>query len=248
MAKIVVIGGTGNIGKKLVSKLSEHGHVAQAASPSTGVDAVTGKGVAEALNGADVVIDVSQSPSFAPAAVLDFFQTGTTNLLEAARDAGVKHYVALSVVGAQRLDDSPYLHAKHVQQTLIEESGLPYTIVQATQFFEFIGTVAAVATDGDTVRASSALIQPIASGDVAAAVGRTAVGEPQNATIEIGGPEEFPIDELLRKTLAHRKDPRTVVTDPEARYFGAALDKGSLVTGEGATIFETRYPDWLAQN
>lgn len=244
--KIVVIGGTGLIGSKLVGKLGEHGHEAIAASPNSGVNTLTGEGLAEVLTGADVVVDVSNSPSFDDDAVMDFFTTSTTNLLEAERAAGVAHHVALSVVGTERLAESGYFRAKISQEKLIRESGLPYSIVHATQFFEFVKSIAQAATTDDTVRLSPALIQPIAAEDVASAVGRTAVGAPLNGTIEIAGPEQFGLDELIRTGLAYSGDPRLVVADPDARYFNAHLDERMLLPGDGAAIFETRFEAWLA--
>lgn len=246
--KIVVIGGTGLIGSKLVSKLGEHGHEAIAASPNSGVNTITSEGLAEVLAGADVVVDVSNSPSFEEAAVLAFFTTSTTNLLAAEKAAGVGHHVALSVVGTERLTDSPYMRAKVAQETLIKDSGVPYSLVHATQFFEFVKSIADGATEGTTVRLSPALIQPIAADDVATAVGRTAVGAPLNATIEVAGPQKFGLDELIRQGLAYKGDPREVVADPEARYFGALLSPDSLVAGDGATIFETTFAQWLDTN
>ena len=246
--KIVVIGGTGLIGSKLVTKLGEHGHEAVAASPNSGVNTITGEGLAEALAGADVVVDVSNSPSFEEAAVLAFFTTSTTNLLAAEKAAGVGHHVALSVVGTERLVDSPYMRAKVAQETLIKQSGVPYSLVHATQFFEFVKSIADAATEGNTVRLSPALIQPIAADDVATAVGRTAVGGPLNATIEIAGPQKLGLDELIREGLAFRNDPREVVADPEARYFGALLSQDSLVAGADATVFETTFAQWLEAN
>ena len=246
--KIVVIGGTGLIGSKVVTKLGEHGHVAVAASPNSGVNTITGAGLAEVLAGADVVVDVSNSPSFEEAEVLAFFTTSTTNLLAAEKVAGVGHHVALSVVGTERLVDSPYMRAKVAQETLIKQSGVPYSLVHATQFFEFVKSIADGATEGVTVRLSPALIQPIAADDVATVVARTAVGEPLNATIEIAGPEKFGLDELIRQGLAFKNDPREVVADPEAPYFGARLSQDSLVASAGATIFETTFDQWLDAN
>ncbi|MFL6113128.1 MAG: SDR family oxidoreductase [Catenulispora sp.] len=246
--KIVVIGGTGLIGSKLVAKLREHGQEAVPAAPSTGVDTLTGDGLAEALTGADVVVDVSNSPSFADDPVMQFFRTSTTNILAAEKQAGVGHHVALSVVGTDRLTDSGYFRAKLVQERLIKDSGLPYSIVHATQFFEFVGGIADEATHGDTVRLSDALIQPIASEDVAAAVGRVAVGAPLNGIAEIGGPEQFGVDEFVRKALTFRGDPRTIVTDPEARYWGVLLDKDTLLPGPDAQLAATRLGDWLPLN
>ncbi len=244
--KIVVIGGTGLIGSQVVSKLGEHGHEAVAASPNTGVNTLTGEGLAEVLEGADVVIDVSNSPSFEDAAVLEFFKTATGNLLAAEKAAGVGHHVALSVVGTERMADKGYFKAKAVQEQLIADSGIPYSIVHATQFFEFIKSIAALATDGDTVRLPPVLFQPMASEDVAKAVGRTAVGAPINGIVEIGGPEKFRMDELVREALKARNDPRQVVTDPDALYFGDyKVDDSTLVPADGALLGEVRFHDWL---
>jgi uncharacterized protein YbjT (DUF2867 family) len=246
--KIVVIGGTGLIGSKLVGKLREHGHEAVPASPDTGVNTLTGEGLAEALEGADVVVDVSNSPSFADDPVLNFFRTSTTNLLEAEKTAGVGHHVALSVVGTERLLESGYFRAKIVQENLIKESGRPYSIVHATQFFEFVGSIADEATHGETVRLSDARIQPMASADVAAAVARAAVGAPLNDTVEVAGPEVFGLDELIRKALSFRGDSRTVVTDRDARYFGVLLTKDMLLPGPDAQLATTRFERWLPLN
>ncbi|MET8184102.1 SDR family oxidoreductase [Streptomyces sp. NPDC005336] len=245
--KIVVIGGTGLIGSTLVRTLAEHGHDAIPASPRSGVNTLTGEGLAEALQGAQVVVDVSNSPSFADDAVMEFFRTSTANLLEAETEAGVGHHVALSVVGTERLVESGYFRAKMAQENLIEESGAPYSIIRATQFFEFVESIAQGATDGTTVRLSSARIQPIAAADVAGAVGRTAVAAPLNGTVEVAGPEQFGLDELIREGLAHRDDPREVVTDPEARYFGVPLEERTLLPGDGALLSDTRFADWLAR-
>jgi uncharacterized protein YbjT (DUF2867 family) len=245
--KIVVIGGTGLIGSKLVNKLGEHGHEAVAASPDSGVNTLTGEGLADVLQGADTVVDVSNSPSFEDAAVLNFFTTSTRNQLAAEKEAGVGHHVALSVVGTERLAESGYFRAKIAQEKLIKESGVPYSIVHATQFFEFVKSIAQAATDGNTVRLSPALIQPMAAEDVATAVARTTVGSPQNATIEVAGPEQFGLDELIRKGLSFQGDPREVVTDPNARYFNALLQDGELLPGNEATIYNTRFEDWLNQ-
>ncbi|MER5910468.1 SDR family oxidoreductase [Streptomyces sp. NPDC001982] len=245
--KVVVIGGTGLIGSKLVGKLAEHGHEAVAAAPNTGVNTLTGEGLAEVLEGASVVVDVSNSPSFEDEAVMVFFRTATTNLLEAEAEAGVTHHVALSVVGTERLQESGYFRAKQAQEELIKASGMPYTIVHATQFFEFVKAIAAEATDGDTVRLAPAKIQPIASDDVAAAVGRAAVGSPVGGVVEVAGPETFGLDELIRTGLAAANDPRTVVTDPKARYFAAELEEATLLPGPDAHIAETRFTDWLAR-
>jgi uncharacterized protein YbjT (DUF2867 family) len=243
--KLVVIGGTGLIGSKLVTKLREHGHDALPASPNSGVNTLTGEGVAEALDGADVVVDVSNSPSFEDAAVLDFFETSTRTLLDAEAAAGVGHHVALSVVGTDRLPDSGYFRAKVAQEQLIEGSSIPYSIVHATQFFEFISRIADDATDGDTVRLPTALIQPMAADDVAAAVARVAVGEPLDGVVEVAGPEQFHFDELVRRALSARHDPRQVVADPGALYFGALLDERTLVPGDGARLGEITLDEWL---
>ncbi len=246
--KIVVIGGTGRVGSKLVDLLREHGHEALAASPNTGVNTITGDGLADALDGASVVVDVSNSPSFEDADVLEFFTTSTRNLLAAEAVAGVGHHVAMSIVGADRLPDSGYLRAKVAQEQLIEMSSIPYSIVRATQFFEFIDSITAAATDGDVVRVSPMLIQPMAAEDVARAVGKVSAGAPLNGLIEIAGPEAFPLDELVRRDLAARHDGRQVVTDPHARYFGTELAERSLVPDDGAQLGATRFEDWLARS
>ena len=246
--KLVVIGGSGLIGSKLVTKLRDHGHEAVPASPNSGVNTLTGEGLADALQDADVVVDVSNSPSFEDAAVLEFFETSTGNLLDAEATAGVGHHVALSVVGTDRLPESGYMRAKVAQEKLIAGSSIPYSIVHATQFFEFVGRIADAATDGDTVRLPPVLFQPMAADDVATAVGRVAVGEPLNGGVEVAGPEQFQFDELVRRALTARHDPRTVVADPGARYFGAILGERSIVPGEGARLAETRFDDWLAQS
>jgi uncharacterized protein YbjT (DUF2867 family) len=245
--KIVVIGGSGLIGSKLVTGLDEDGHEAVAASPDSGVNTITGDGLAEVLEGASVVVDVSNSPSFEDAAVLEFFETSTRNLLAAEAAAGVGHHVALSVVGTERLSESGYFRAKIAQDQLIRASSIPYSIVHATQFFEFIKSIAAAATDGDTVRLAPVLIQPMAADDVARAVGRVAVGSPVNGIIEVAGPEQFRLDELIRRGLSARNDPRNVVADPHARYFGAELSDRTLVPGDDARRGETRFEDWLRQ-
>jgi len=243
--KIVVIGGTGLIGSKVITKLTEHGHDAVSASPNSGVNTLTGEGLAEVLVGADVVIDVSNSPSFEENAVLDFFTTSTTNLLAAEKAAGVSHHVALSVVGTDRLPDSGYFRAKVAQENLIKASGLPYSIVHATQFFEFVKSIADAATDGTTVRLSHALIQPIAADDVATAVARTAVGSPLQGTLEVAGPAQLGLDELVRTGLSLRGDPREVVVDANAPYFGAVLAERTLVPDADATVFSTTFEEWL---
>lgn len=244
--KIVIIGGTGLIGSKLVAKLAEHGHEAIAASPDTGVNTLTGEGLAGVLEGAAVVVDVSNSPSFEDAAVLEFFETSTRNLLAAEAAAGVRHHVALSVVGTDRLSESGYFRAKIAQEKLIKDSSIAYSIVHATQFFEFVKSIAQAATDGDTVRLAPVLIQPVAADDAASAVGRTAVGSPVNGIVEVAGPEQFRLDELIRRGLAARNDPRVVVADPTARYFDAVLGERTLLPGKDAAIFETRFEDWLS--
>jgi uncharacterized protein YbjT (DUF2867 family) len=243
--KILVIGGTGLIGSKLVKKLRDHGHEALAASPDTGVNTLTGEGLAEAMEGASVVVDVSNSPSFEDAAVLKFFETSTRNLLTHEAAAGVGHHVALSVVGTERLSESGYFRAKIAQERLIRESTIPYSIVRATQFFEFVKSIAAAATDGNTVRLPPVFIQPMASDDVAIAVGRTVVGPPVNGIVEVAGPERFRLDELIRRGLEAQSDPREVVADPDARYFGAKLGELTLVPGDDARLGETRFDDWL---
>jgi uncharacterized protein YbjT (DUF2867 family) len=248
--KIVVIGGTGLIGSKLVNKLREHGHQAVPASPDTGVNTLTGEGLAEVLDGAAVVVDVSNSPSFEEAAVLQFFRTSTGNLLEAEAAAGVGHHVALSVVGTERLSASGYFRAKIAQEKLIKESSIPYSIVHATQFVEFINSIADAATDGKTVRLPPVLIQPMAADDVASAVARISVGPPVNGTVEVAGPEQFRLDELIRRDLQERHDPREVIMDPHARYFDAEaeLDERTLVPGDHASIAETRFEEWLSSS
>jgi uncharacterized protein YbjT (DUF2867 family) len=245
--KIVVIGGSGLVGSKLVSKLGEHGHEAVAASPDSGVNTLTGEGLKEALEGASVVIDVSNSPSFEDAAVMEFFKTSTGNLLAAEAVAGVGHHVALSVVGTDRLAESGYFRAKIAQETLIKESSIPYSIVHATQFFEFMKSIAAAATDGNTVRLPPALIQPIAAEDVASAVGRVSVGAPLNGIVEIAGPDQFRLDELIRERLSATGDPREVVTDPQASYYGIIPRERTLLPGADALVAETRFQDWLEQ-
>jgi uncharacterized protein YbjT (DUF2867 family) len=245
--KIVVIGGTGLIGSKLVRKLGERGHEVVAASPDTGVNTLTGDGLAEALKGASVVVDVSNSPSWEDAAVMKFFETSTHNLLASEAAAGVGHHVALSVVGTDRLLESGYFRAKMAQENLIKASSIPYSIVHATQFFEFIKGIADISTVGNKVPLPSALIQPMAADDVASAVARVAVGPPVNGTVEVGGPEKFRLDELVRQYLAARKDPREVVTDPHAHYYGIEVSEKTLVPGDDARLGETRFETWLSQ-
>src|SRR5688572_1212020 len=246
--KIVIIGGTGLIGSKLVTGLREHGHEAVAAAPNTGVNTITGEGLAEVLQGASVVVDVSNSPSFEDAAVMEFFTTATRNLLQAARDAGVGHYVALSVVGTERLAGNGYFSAKAAQERLIKESAIPYSIVHATQFFEFLKGIAAAATVGNTVRLAPVLIQPMAADDVAKAVGKIAVGPPANAVVEVAGPEQFRLDELVRTGLSAKNDAREVIADPQARYFGAILGVRTLLPADGARLGDLRFQDWLTQS
>jgi uncharacterized protein YbjT (DUF2867 family) len=246
--KIVVIGGTGLIGSKLVETLHEHGHQAVPASPESGVNTLSGEGLAGALDGAAVAVDVTNAPSFEDAAVLRFFQTSTTNLLDAEAAAGVGHHIALSVVGTERLSESGYFRAKIAQEKLIEEASIPHSIVHATQFFEFINKIADAATDGDTVRVAPVLIQPIAADDVASAVGGISVGSPVNGTVEVAGPQQFRLEELIRRDLSARQDPRDVITDPDARYFGARLSEQTLLPGDDAILAATRFEDWLDQS
>ncbi|MEV4098239.1 SDR family oxidoreductase [Streptosporangium saharense] len=242
--KIVVVGGTGLIGSKLVKKLGEHGHEAVAAAPSTGVDTLNGEGLAEVMADTRVVVDVSNSPSFEPTAVMEFFETSTRNLLAAEAAAGVGHHVAVSVVGTERLPQNGYFQAKIAQEQLIEKSSIPFSLVHATQFFEFVRHIADEATDGDTVRIAPVSFQPMAGDEVAQAVGQVAVGTPLNGRVEIGGPERFRMDEFFRDALAEWGDPRQVVTDPHARYFGSELEERTLVPGDGATLGQIRYRDW----
>jgi uncharacterized protein YbjT (DUF2867 family) len=242
--RIVVIGGTGLIGSKLVAKLREDGHEALAAAPDTGVNTVTGEGLADALEGASVVVDVSNSPSFEDQAVLDFFETATRNIVAAMTAAGAGHLVALSVVGSDRLPDSGYLRAKVAQEKLIGTSGIPCSIIHSTQFFEFIGRIADEATVDGVVRLPSVLFQPAAAADVSAVVAEVAGGAPVGA-IELGGPEQFRFDELVRDHLEAQGDARTVVADPHARYFNTELEERSLVPDDGARRLPTAYDDWL---
>jgi uncharacterized protein YbjT (DUF2867 family) len=245
--KIVVIGGTGLIGSKLVNKLREQGHEAVAAAPNTGVNTLTGEGLAEVLKGASVVVDVSNSPSWEDSAVLKFFETSTRNLLTSEAAAGVGHHVALSVVGTDRLSESGYFRAKIAQEKLIKESSIPYSIVHATQFFEFLKGLADISMVDGKVRLPHVLFQPMAADDVASAVGRIAIGQPVNGIVEIAGPEQFRVDELVRRRLASLKDPREVVADPNARYSGAKLSEKTLVPGNNARLGETRFETWLTQ-
>jgi len=246
--KIVVIGGSGLIGSKLVNNLRQQGYEVVAASPSSGVNTLTGEGLAQALNGAQVVVDVSNAPSWEDKAVLDFFETSGRNLIAAERAAGVKHHVALSVVGTDRLLASGYFRAKMAQEKLIKASPISYSIVRATQFFEFVKGIADTSTDGNKVRLPAALFQPLAAEDVAIAVGRVAVGQPVNGILEIGGPEQFRLDELVRRHLAQLNDPREVITDPNARYSGAELGERTLVPGKDARLGQTRFETWVKQS
>lgn len=245
--KIVVIGGTGLIGSGLVTKLNALGHEAIPASPNTGVNTLTGEGLAEVLRGAQVVVDVSNSPSFEDSAVMNFFQTSTRNLLSYEAAAEVGHHVALSIVGTDRLPDSGYMRAKVAQEKLIKESSIPYSIVRATQFFEFVTRIADSFTEGNTARVPPVSFQPMAADDVASAVAKVAIGSPLNGIIEIAGPEQFRFDEVIRLSLGARKDPREVTADSHARYFGTELGEASLVpTGDGAQLGKTRFEDWLS--
>jgi uncharacterized protein YbjT (DUF2867 family) len=245
--KIVVIGGTGLIGSRLVNKLRAQGHEVMAASPNTGVNTLTGEGLAEALKGASVVVDVSNSPNWEDSAVMNFFVTSTSNLLKEEAAAGVKHHVALSVVGTQRLAESGYFRAKIAQEKLIKESKIPYTIVQATQFFEFVKGLADISMVGDKVHLPHAYFQPMSADDVATLVGKFAVGPPVKGTVEIGGPEKFHIDELVRGRLAQLGDKREVIADPNALYSGAKIDDRTLVPDKGTTLGETRWESWVKQ-
>ncbi len=245
--KIVVIGGTGLIGSKLVNTLREHRHEAVSAAPNTGVNTLTGEGLAEVLKSASVVVDVSNSPSWDDAAVLTFFETSTNNLLTYEEDAGVKHHVALSVVGTERLSESGYFRAKIAQEELIRESSLPYSIVHATQFFEFLKDLADISMVGNKVLLPPVRFQPMAADDVASGVARVAVGRPVNGIVEIGGPEQFRVDELVRQRLASLKDGREVIPDPNARYAGAKISESTLLPGNKARLGETRFETWLTQ-
>jgi uncharacterized protein YbjT (DUF2867 family) len=243
--KIVIIGGTGLIGSKLVGILRQRGHEAIAASPNSGVNTLTGEGLDAALAGADVVVDVANSPSFADDAVLEFFTTSGRNLLAAAARAGVKHHVALSVVGTDRLAESGYFRGKIAQEALIRASGLPYTIVHSTQFFEFLGGIAASAAAGDTIHLSPANIQAISSDDVAAAMADFTLGRPVNGVVEIAGPEKMRLSDLVQHYLSFKNDPRKVVADEHARYFGAELQQDTLVPGPDARLSAVKVDDWL---
>jgi uncharacterized protein YbjT (DUF2867 family) len=246
--KIVVIGGTGLIGTKLVNKLRQSSHEVVAASPASGVNTITGEGLAEALAGAQVVVDVANSPSFEDKAVLEFFETSGRNLLAAEAAAGVGHHVALSVVGTDRLQENGYFRGKMAQENLIKASKIPYTIVRSTQFFEFVSGIAQSGTVGQTVHLSPALVQPIVSDDVAAAMADVTLGAPVNGTIEIAGPERVSLAELVQRFLSANQDPREVVTDVHARYFGAELNDQSLTPGDNPRIAPTRFEDWLSRS
>jgi uncharacterized protein YbjT (DUF2867 family) len=246
--RVVVIGGSGLIGSKLVTHLRGQGHEPVPASPDSGVNTLTGEGLADVLTGAAVVVDVSNSPSFEDAAVLKFFETSTANLLEAEAAAGVGHHVALSVVGCDRAPDSGYLRAKIAQEKLIRNSSIPYSIVRSTQFFEFLKRIADEATDGNTVRIAPVRFQPIAAEDVAKAVGRVAVSAPVNGIVEIAGPQQFRFDEFIRLGLGARQDPRVVIADPHARYFGTEMGERTLVPGTDARLGEIRFEEWLGKS
>jgi uncharacterized protein YbjT (DUF2867 family) len=245
--KIVVLGGTGLIGSKVVNLLRARGHEVVVASPSQGINSITGEGLTEALTGAQVVVDVTNSPSFEDKAVLEFFETSTRNVLAAEAKTGVSHHVALSIVGSERLPASGYLRAKVAQEKLIKASPISYTIVRATQFFEFVGRIADEATSGQTVHLPSVLFQPIFSDDLAAAVAKVAVAKPLNGTSELAGPDALPFDEVARQYLVAHHDPRAVVTDEQARYFGTTLEKRSLVPGENALLGSCHFADWLSR-
>ncbi len=246
--KIVVIGGTGLIGSKLVARLREAGHDTVSASPDSGVDTYTGEGLEQALEGAQVVVDVSNAPAWDDAAVLDFFQTTARNVLAAEEATGVSHHVVLSIVGTDRLPDSGYFRAKLAQEEVVRAASVPYTILRATQFFEFIGRIADSSTDGETVRLPPVLVQPEAADDVAAALADVAVSAPVNGTVELAGPEAFRFDELARRVLSAKNDPRKVTADVKARYFGAELDDHSLTPGDNPRLAPTRFEDWLSQS
>ena len=245
--KITVMGATGQVGSQVTELLRRDGHDVVAASRASGADVLSGQGLADALAGATVLVDVTNSPSFEDGPVMDFFSRSSENLVAAARAAGVEHYVALSIVGVDGLPESGYMRAKVVQEKAVSGSGLPYTIVRATQFHEFAEMITGSLVVGDEVRAPDALIQPIATADVAAQVARVAAAAPVNGTVDIGGPEKMPFADLARAVLASWADPRSVVVDPEATYFGTSVAQNSLVTGEGAVIAPTTFADWLAR-
>ena len=246
--KIVVIGGSGLIGSKLIKRLREAGHEPLGASPDSGVDTLTGEGLAEALDGASVVVDVSNAPLWGDAAVMDFFMTSSHNIVAAEAAARVQHHVLLSVVGSDRLAESGYLRAKLAQENTIKAATVPYSIVRACQFFEFIGRIADSNSDGQTARVPVALVQPEAADDVAALLAEVAVAKPTNGAVELAGPEKFRLDDLVRRVLEANGDTRTVITDSRARYFGAELENDSLIPRDEARIAPTRFEDWLRQN
>ena len=246
--KIVVIGGTGLIGSKVVTKLREHGHEAVAAAPNTGVNTLTGEGLAEALKGASVVVDVTNAPSWEDDAVMNFFETSTRNVLAQERATGVQHHVALSVVGTERMLESGYFRAKIAQENLIKAGSIPYTIVRATQFFEFVKGISDFSTVGSTVHLPAALIQPMAADDVAGGVAEVAMSAPVNGMVEIGGPDKFRLDDLVRQALAAWKDPRVVVTDPNSTYYGVKVSEKTLIPEDDARLGETRFATWLSQS
>jgi uncharacterized protein YbjT (DUF2867 family) len=242
--KIIVVGGSGLIGSRLVKKFGEQGHEAIPASPKYGINTLTGEGLAGALKNAQVVVDVSNSPSFEDAAVMEFFKTSTRNLLSHEQTAGVRHHVAVSIVGIDRLPECGYFRAKIAQEELIKEGSIPYSIVRATQFFEFVRSIADGATEGNKVRMAPVLFQPMAADDVASAVVRVGLDPPLNGTLEVAGPEQFRFDELIRQELKASNDPREVISDPHGRYFGAELNERSLVPDDGAQLGQTRFADW----
>lgn len=246
--KIVVIGGSGLIGSKLVKNLRERGHDVLAASPSTGVNSITREGLAQAMDGADIVVDVANAPSWEDQAVLEFFETSSRNLLAAEAAAGVRHHVALSIVGTERLPENGYFRAKVAQESLIKASGIPYSILRATQFFEFVGAIADSFAVGEELHVSPALIQPLASDDVVAALTDVVLAAPLNGTVEVAGPEAMPIDELVRRFLRATRDTRRVVPDVHARYYGAVLDDQSLTPGQHPRLGAIRFEDWLTRS
>lgn len=243
--KIVVVGGTGLIGSRLVQRLREQGHEAIAASPKSGVNSITGEGLANALKGASAVVDVTNSPSWEDAAVMNFFETSTRNLLDSEKRMGIGHHIALSVVGTERLQESGFFRAKMAQEGLIHASAVPWTIVRATQFFEFVKGIADFSTENNQVRLPSALFQPMAADDVATALAKVVMGSPMNTMMEIAGPEPFPLDQLVRRGLAARNDPRQVVTDPHARYFGITVSERTLLPDKAVQLGPTHFDDWL---
>ena len=246
--KIVVVGGSGLIGSRLVKKFNEQGHQAIAASPKSGINTLTGQGLEEALKDAQVVVDVSNSPSFEDTAVLEFFTTSTRNLLAQEAKAGVRHHVALSIVGIDGHPECGYFRAKVAEEKLIKESAIPYSIVRATQFFEFVKSIADSATEGNKIHVAPVQFQPIAADDVASAMARVALDPPLNGTIEIAGPEKFRFDELIRQDLKARNDPREVIADPRARYFGAEVRERSIVPDDDAKLGQTRFADWAKRS